>query len=62
MVSLPPDPQIRSCTHNDVLQGDVVVRVLQVPLVIDEPVVASRIAVDVAVRSGSESGRRLPAR
>ena len=57
MISLPPDPQIRPHPHSDVLQGDVVVRVLQVALVIDEPVIASRVAVDVAVRTGGKAAR-----
>ncbi len=55
MVSLPPDPKIRSYATATFLQGHVVVRVLQIPLVVDEPVIAGGIAVDVAVRTGSES-------
>ena len=57
MVSLPPDPQIRLEPHNDVLQGHVVVRILQITLVIDEPVIAGCVAVDVAVGTGREAGR-----
>lgn len=57
MVSLPPDPQIRLEPHNDVLQGHVVVRILQIALVIDEPVIAGGVAVDVAVGTGREAGR-----
>ncbi len=54
MVSLPPDPKIRSYATATFLQGHVVVRILQVALVVDEPVVASRVTVDVAVGSGGE--------
>ncbi len=56
MASLPPDPQIRFESHNEVLQGHVVVRILQIALVVDEPVIARRITVNVAVGAGSKSG------
>ena len=41
-----------------VLQVHVAVRILQVPLVIDEPVVTGHVAVNVAVRTGCKSARR----
>ena len=53
-----PLPLISTSTlvdHTDMLQRHVIVRILQIPLIIDEPVIAGGIAVDVPVRTGGES-------
>lgn len=47
-----PLPLISTSTlvdHTDMLQRHVIVRILQIPLIIDEPVIASRISIDIAV-------------
>jgi hypothetical protein len=45
-------------SQSDVLQVHVVGRILQVPLVIDEPLVTSHVSIDIAVGSSSKSSRR----
>src|SRR6478672_2950306 len=52
----------KTAEQTAVLQIHVAVRILQVPLVIDEPVVTGHVAVNVAVRTGCKSARRCPHR
>ena len=48
----------KSLLRQGLLERNVVVCVLQRPLIIDEPMIAGRITVDIAVCPGGEPGRR----